>query len=174
MTKYVALLRGITPGNPSMRNDKLCAVLEELGLHDVRSVISSGNLLFESPATNPSALESMIEAAWPPKLGFASATIVRSYEDLRTLITEKPFGSREHNRSAALNVTFLKRKPAAAATPAMGKGYTIVRTYDGEVCTILDTTAAKTPQLMTDLEKLFGKEITTRTWRTVLRITDKM
>ena len=46
--RYVALLRGIGPANPNMRNEKLRGVLEELGLANVASVISSGNLLFDT------------------------------------------------------------------------------------------------------------------------------
>ncbi|MBA3630747.1 MAG: DUF1697 domain-containing protein [Actinobacteria bacterium] len=43
MKSYVALLRGIGPSNPNMRNDRLRAVFEDLGFSNVRAVISSGN-----------------------------------------------------------------------------------------------------------------------------------
>lgn len=42
MTTYVALLRGIVPLNPNMRNEKLRGVFEKLGFTNVRTVISSG------------------------------------------------------------------------------------------------------------------------------------
>lgn len=41
--KYVALLRGIAPTNPNMRNDKLREVFEKPGFKNVQTVISSGN-----------------------------------------------------------------------------------------------------------------------------------
>ena len=50
MTKYIAFLRGIGPGNPNMRNEKLRGAFEELGFKNVQSVISSGNVIFDSPA----------------------------------------------------------------------------------------------------------------------------
>ena len=78
MTKYVALIRGIGPGDPRKTNKKLCGVLQELGFTDVESVISSGNVIFESPETDSAALEEKIEAAWPRLLGFTATTIVRS------------------------------------------------------------------------------------------------
>jgi hypothetical protein len=39
---------------------------------------------------------------------------------------------------------------------------------------VIDLTSAKTPDLMIWLEKKFGKEITTRTWKTVERILNAM
>jgi uncharacterized protein (DUF1697 family) len=47
--KYVALLRGIGPSNPNMRNEKLRGVFEKLGFDNVQTVISSGNVLFQTP-----------------------------------------------------------------------------------------------------------------------------
>lgn len=66
MTKYVAFLRGIAPMNPNMRNEKLRTVMEDLGFSNVKTVISSGNILFESDEQNISKLEATIEAAWHP------------------------------------------------------------------------------------------------------------
>ena len=62
MTKYIALLRGIGPGNPNMRNDKLCGVFEKLGFSNVTPVISSGNVIFESDEINKKTLELKIES----------------------------------------------------------------------------------------------------------------
>lgn len=65
MTKYVALLRGIAPTNLNMRNDKLRGVFEKLAFENVKTVISSGNVIFESPSRRAKKLEETIEAALP-------------------------------------------------------------------------------------------------------------
>ena len=78
MTKYIALLRGIAPTNPNRRNDKLRGVFEKLGFANVKTVISSGNVVFESPSTSVRKLEDAIEKALPEELGFHSTTIIRS------------------------------------------------------------------------------------------------
>jgi uncharacterized protein (DUF1697 family) len=49
--------------NPNMRNEKLRGVFEGLGLTNVKTVISSGNVLFESPREDVPALEAEIEDA---------------------------------------------------------------------------------------------------------------
>jgi uncharacterized protein (DUF1697 family) len=107
MTKYVALLRGIGPGSPNMRNDKLRAFFEDLGFTNVKTVISSGNVIFESPSRNVKALESTIEEALPAKLGFHSTTIIGSKKQLQELFDKNPFQGMEHSQKSSLNVTFL-------------------------------------------------------------------
>jgi hypothetical protein len=54
------------------------------------------------------------------------------------------------------------------------RDYTLLGMYDGAICSVVDLTGAKTPDLMLWLEKKFGKEITTRTWKTVERIRNVM
>jgi uncharacterized protein (DUF1697 family) len=173
MTKYVALLRGIGPGNPNMRNDKLRGVFESLGFTNVRTVISSGNVLFESSDSSIPALEAMIEKAFPEQLGFTSTTIIRSAKQWQELLDKNPFTKYQHGPTTYLTVTFLKTKPGSEAKNQAlpeGKDYQMVAVYDREICFTVDTTAAKTPDLMLYLEKRFGKQITTRTWKTVERI----
>lgn len=177
MTKYVALLRGIAPTNPNMRNDRLRSVFEKLGFEKVKTVISSGNVIFESPSRSIKALEERIELAFPEELGFRSTTIIRSREQIRKIVDQSPFQGLEHSQKSSLNVTFLKRKSKIDLNfpyPVDNRDYTLLGMYDGAICSVIDLTSAKTPDLMTWLEKQFGKEITTRTWKTVERILKAM
>ena len=88
MTEYVALLRGISPLNPNMRNEKLRGVFTRLGFKNVRTVITSGNVLFETEARNMRQLEASIEKALPQQLGFTSTVIIRSRNGSRGLPIE--------------------------------------------------------------------------------------
>jgi uncharacterized protein (DUF1697 family) len=177
MTSYVALLRGIMPANPNMHNHKLRQVFEDLGFKNVRTVISSGNVLFEADTADSQKLEAKIEAALPEKLGFNSTTIVRSRADLQKLVDRQPFGVAEHTKATNLNVTFLKTKTGSDLTfphQPPGKSYTILSSDGSQVCSTIDISGSKTPDLMTWLEKQFGKTISTRTYQTVQRILAKM
>src|SRR5688572_19557075 len=102
--KYVALLRGIGPGTPNMRNDKLRGVFEGLGFKNVQSVISSGNIIFETDAIDVKSLETKIEKQWP-RLGFNSTTIIRSQKQLQALVDADPFKGLTHGSSSYLLVT---------------------------------------------------------------------
>src|SRR5687768_10214571 len=54
------------------------------------------------------------------------------------------------------------------------RDYTLLGMYNSAIYSVIDLTGAKTPDLMLWLEKHFGKEITTRTWKTVERIRNVM
>ena len=56
------------------------------------------------------------------------------------------------------------------ATPAPRPDAHVVAVRDQAVFTVFDTTTGTTPRLMADLEKLYGRRITTRTWKMVHRI----
>jgi len=175
--KYVALLRGIGPGNPNMRNDKLRGVFEALGFSNIQSVISSGNVLFESEEKDARELEKRIEREWPKQLGFNSTTIVRSQQQLEELIKLNPFGRLEHGPKSYLLATFFQ-KPTKIdfklpyAPP--GKTYTLIDADESTLFTVTNNTVVKTTDLMTWLEKKFGKEISSRTWKTLTRIHQKL
>lgn len=171
--RYVALLRGIAPMNPNMRNEQLRGVFEKLGFENVQTVLSSGNVVFDSPNTNGRALEETIEKALPEELGFTSTTILRSQEQLQRLIDKDPFAGLEHSQKTSLNVTFVKRMPETDIEfpyQDEGLGYILLGNYDGAILSVLDLTNSKAPRLMSLLERKIGKEITTRTWKTVERI----
>jgi uncharacterized protein (DUF1697 family) len=177
MAKYVALLRGIAPTNPNMRNDKLRGVFEKLGFENVKTVISSGNVVFESPSRSMRKLEESIEKALPEELGFKSTTIIRSQGQLQKLVDQNPFKRRQHSQKSSLNVTFLKKKRRTGIKfphKIDNRDYELLGMYDGAICSVIDLTSAKTPDLMLWLEKKLGKEITTRTWKTVERILKAM
>lgn len=169
--KYVALLRGIMPQNPNMRGEKLRGVLEKLGFENVKTVINSGNVVFDSRSTSSNALEKKIEAAWPKELGFKSCTIIRSQEELKALYKRKPFKTNVHSPKNYLTVTFFKNHSSKLRTlPRKGPGFTVRGIFKREICTAVDTTHSGTPEMMRDFEKQFGKEMTTRTWKTLERI----
>src|ERR687892_1065951 len=90
--KYAALLRGIGPSNPNMRNEKLREVFRKLGFQNVQTVISTGNVLFESTSRGVKTLEATIEEAIQQQLDFISTTIIRSHQQLNHLIGDNPFG----------------------------------------------------------------------------------
>jgi uncharacterized protein (DUF1697 family) len=177
MTKYVALLRGIGPTNPNMKGDKLRALFEELGFSNVRTVITSGNVIFTSHSADTNNMAKVIEEALPAKLGFTSTVIIRSQGQLQKLVDRDPYKGQVHNQKAYLLVTFFKRIPEIKIKlphKPEGKPYKLLGRIDDAVYGSVDLTTGKTPDYMSWLEKQFGKDITSRTLNTVQRILIKM
>ena len=156
-----------------MTNDRLRGVFEALGFSNVQSLLSSGNIIFSS-ITPPS--ESDIERAIEQQLGFFRPVIVRSQDGLRHLLNLKPFGNSEHSHKNYTLVTFLKDAqptlPFDIPLQNIDGSFDIIG-YDKKtraIFSVTDHTAVKTPNVMTWLEKQLGKDITSRTWKTVERI----
>ncbi len=172
MAAYVALLRGIAPSNPKMRNAELRKVFEVLAFDDVRTVISSGNVLFSTDKQSASALESRIEDALHDHLGAPCATILRSQGQIARLARSDIFDPYDDGPTQRCNVTFLKRRPSASQRPPEnGTGVEILAVRSQAVFSVVDTTTSGSPELMARVEKTYGPEnVTTRTWRTVHRI----
>src|SRR5579884_2650758 len=125
MTKYVAMLRGIGPGNPNMTGLKFQSFFEGLGFSGVQVVLASGNIIFESPSNDVESLAQLIEEALPQKLGFSRSVIIRSETELRHLMDQDPFHGIEqnHNKGIYLLITFFRGKTKAGTdiSPYSGK-----------------------------------------------------
>jgi len=174
MATYVALLRGIGPMNPNMKPKRLKWGFEKMGFKNVETVISSGNVVFESKA-KPAALEKKIEKALPKILKFSSTTIVRSKEELEKLVARDPYKGAEHNAKHYTLVTFFKEHSGKLRTmPRKGPGFKVMGIFKREVCVVIDLKNLHTPDMMTKFEKEYGKAQTSRTWKTVNRILARM
>ncbi|MFO7299472.1 MAG: DUF1697 domain-containing protein [Actinomycetes bacterium] len=173
MAWYAALLRGIAPTNPAMSNANLRAVAAAEGLESVATVISSGNLVFETER-DPAEVEAALEAAWPRELGFESMTTLRSREDLEAIVALDPFRGLEHGPRSYLLVTFAKHPLPSTFWDAAEQGIDLVGRTDREVFTVTDTTIREGSATMSLLESGVGKQITSRTWLTVGRILARM
>jgi uncharacterized protein (DUF1697 family) len=172
MVTYVAFLRGINSGlNPTLKMDVLKEVFEELGFQNVKTVIASGNVIFDAEPTNQMELEQTIEKALPKAIGFESATIVYKLADLKRLFKLDPFKGIKTTPSTRQFVTFLK-KPPRVSQKLSGNSFEIIKKSGRALFSVLDL-AGTTPNLMKVLDKEFGKTNTTRSWQTIEKIIQK-
>ena len=167
MPRYVAFLRGVSPMNAKMADLKRC--FEAAGFTDVKTVLSSGNVVFDARAKPETALARAAEAAMAKRLGRTFVTIVRSAADLQAMIDTDPFATFRPSPNAKRIVTFLRDSHAGALSlPIATDGVEMLATTGREVF-ITYLPNPKGPVFMTLIEKTFGVNVTTRTWDTVRR-----
>ena len=165
MASYVAFLRGISPMNAKMSDLKRC--FETAGFTDVRTVLSSGNVVFGARTAAAGALERKAETAMARELGRTFRTIVRPVTALRELLEADPFAPFRLPANAKRVVTFLREpQEAKLALPIESDGARIVAMNGTEVFSAY-VPSPRSPVFMTLIEKTFGTEVTTRTWDTV-------
>ena len=165
MPRYAAFLRGVSPMNAKMPELKRC--FEQAGFGNVKTVLASGNVVFDSRAGSELALARRIEAAMDKHLDRNFYTIVRSVDVLRELIESDPYKAYRLSADAKRIVTFLRqpRKPVPTL-PAEVEGARILAVDGSEIFTAYVPQPGN-PAFMRLIEKTFGAEITTRTWDTV-------
>jgi uncharacterized protein (DUF1697 family) len=92
MTVYVALLHSIVLG-PDRRlvMADLRAMAEGLGFRSTRTLVATGNLIFEGDDAPLSAIEDQLETAFHARFGKHVDIILRSAEDWRRVAAGNPF-----------------------------------------------------------------------------------
>lgn len=165
MPRYVAFLRGVSPMNAKMPALKRC--FEAEGFSDVRTLLSSGNVVFSAGSLSLATLERRAEKAMQSELSRAFDTIVRSTEYLQELIESDPFAEFSLPPTAKRVITFLRR-PAETdlKLPIERDGASILKFTGSEVLAAY-VPSPKGPVFMSLLERTFGTSITTRTVDTV-------
>jgi uncharacterized protein (DUF1697 family) len=167
MEHYAAFLRGVGPTNAQM--PALRRAFEKAGFSDVRTLLSSGNLVFSAKKTPVAYLQRTAESAMQESLGKTFLTVVRSIDDLRELLGSDPFKGHRLAAEAKRVVTFLRDAPPAVKLPIELDGACIVTLRGREAFTAYVPRPGD-PVFMKLIEKTFGKAQTTRTWQTVEKV----
>ena len=165
--RYAAFLRGVSPTNAKM--PELQRALEAVGFEDVKTLLSSGNIVFDAPKASNGALEVKVEAAIAKSVGKSFLSIVRSIDELRALIDSDPFKGVRMKPDAKRVVTFLRNPPTGLKLPIELDDARVLRLAGNTLFTVY-VPNAKGPVFMTLIEKAVGKVQTTRTWQTVEKV----
>lgn len=143
-----------------------------LGFENVKTVLASGNVIFDAVEADGRGLSREIEAGLRKTAGYEVGVIVRSGEEIERMVEEDPFRGITITPGTRLYVTFLKEK--LASTPSLPPGpaaFRVLRVTDGEVFSVLTLSErGRTIDAMGVIEKAFGRDVTTRNWNTVVKI----
>lgn len=173
MVTYVAFLRGINVGgNKLVKMEDLKKAFEALGFTNFKTVLASGNILFETKQKDVPGLTKKIEEKLQSALKKEIGVLVRTIDNIKELLGENPFKKVVVTPQTRLYVTFLSDKPTTIAKSA--EGFVILKSTQTEVCTVLTISPDRdSTKLMQILEKTYGKKITTRNRNTLLKIAAK-
>lgn len=116
MPTHIALLRAVNVGGTGkLPMEELRALCVKAGFTDVRTYIASGNLLFSSPLGEKQA-KAKLEALLEKKLGKPCAVMMRSKDELKSVVQGNPFPEAAPNQ---LLIVFLDEQPAKDALAAV-------------------------------------------------------
>lgn len=174
MAQLVAFLRGINLGKRTVKMDDLRRAFADMGLNNARTLIASGNVLFDAEPSPE--LIGKIEAGLLSAFGFEVDTIIRSIDELRQMQEHQPFKGRVAGKDCKFYVFFLA-KPVAETLklPENQPGdFEILSAKGGEVYAVAHRMASGRFGPGLDLlGKATGKAATNRNWNTILRLLEK-
>jgi len=119
MKRHIALLRGINVGKAKrVPMADLRALMESLGYANVRTLLNSGNAVFDARAGTPANHARKLRAAILERIGVDCEVIVKTADDLAAAIAEHPL-RRHANDDARLLVMFVQDASALAELKAL-------------------------------------------------------
>jgi len=112
MNKYVAFLRAINvAGHAKVKMNDLKQAFIAAGCKDVRTVIQSGNVIFDAPERDTESRIQEIQNKLCELLGTQAAVMYRTLREIEDIVKTASFKNIETDSDTKLYVAFLSRKP---------------------------------------------------------------
>ncbi len=175
---YIAFLRGINVGgHHKVPMAELQKEMAKLNFENVVTLLNSGNIVFDAIPDDTENLEKRISEHLEKTFGFPIPTIIRHSESILSLLSTDPFKNITVTKDIRLYVSFLSKDSELDMQlpwTSDDNSYKILSIIDNTIVSVLDLSVSQTPKAMEVLEKRFGKDITTRNWKTIQRIEKKL
>jgi len=177
MAAQIALLRGINVGGKSMvAMAELRVMLEALGFGGVRTLLQSGNVVFETRAkASDAAIEKKLEAEAAMRFGRPIDFFVRDAKAWAQVIAKNPFPAEAKRNPGHLVLLALKDAPSAAAVKALQaaiKGRETVHAIGRHAYIVYPDGIGHSKLTNAVIEKALATRATGRNWNTVLKIAE--
>jgi uncharacterized protein (DUF1697 family) len=174
--RYVALLRAVNVGGAALPMAQLREVCGALGWRRVQTYIQSGNVVFDADAA-PAELEAALEQAVEERFGFRRPVIVRSAARWAAYAAGSPFPGQEKAQPNTLLLGVAKApvaEGAAAAIEARGTAGEQVRQVKDALWLWFPNGSGASKVTPSVIDKAAGSPVTTRNWRTVLKLQEML
>ena len=172
MEIFIALFRGINVGgNNILPMKELVAVLESLGLQDIKTYIQSGNVIFRSKVVDTAPLARKIGAAIKKSHGFEPQVLLLDSAVLDKVIRGNPYPEAEAVPNT-LHVNFLAAIPPKPDLKALEKIRAASERFhlSGDVLYLHAPDGIGRSKLAVGMERLLGVPMTSRNWNTVRKL----
>jgi len=116
--RYVALLRAVNVGGRKVTMAELKQATAKLGYANARTLVASGNLIFDAKAVAPAKLEAALEKAIETRFGLFSEVMVRNPADWASILKANPFLKKAKEDPAHLVCLVCKEAPDAGLLTA--------------------------------------------------------
>jgi uncharacterized protein (DUF1697 family) len=167
------LLRGINVGgHRSVGMTDLRNFLTQLGFDEVRSLLQSGNLVFDSKTRTGAELERFLEAEALKQFALEIDFFVRTPEEWKSIIRQNPFRKEAELDPAHTLLLLVKSAPDAESVLALEAeiaGDEVVRAKGRQLYVFYPNGIGRSRFTNAVIERKIGR-CTGRNWNTVLKL----
>jgi uncharacterized protein (DUF1697 family) len=168
----VALLRGVNVGSAKrVAMADLRALVEGLGYSGVRTLLNSGNVVYDAPGVAPAKAAARIEKALAADLGVSSRIVALSAAELDAALAVDPLAAVADNPSRLLVAVPADARARTALEPlaeqdwapeafALGARLAYLWCPDGVIASKLSAAVGR----------LLGDAVTSRNWTTMVKL----
>jgi uncharacterized protein (DUF1697 family) len=171
MSSWAGLLRGINVGKAKrIAMADLRAIVEQAGYTKVRTLLNSGNVVFEGPKGDAARIASRLEAAIEKGVGFHSRVVVVDGSVMDTVVREQTLTHADN--PSRLLVAFVQDRDRLKALDELG-----TRDWGDETMAVgthaayvwMPAGVLESP-MFEHVAKVLGNHMTTRNWATVQKL----
>ena len=174
MPTQIALLRGINVGGHNrIAMSDLKELLAELGFPGAKSLLQTGNLIFECDNRTGADLQRNLEVEIEGRLGLLVDCVIRTADQWRSVVSRNPFPKEAQRDPGHLLIMFFKLAPQAQLLKALQLNIPGPERIcaDGRQLYLVYPDGIRRSKLTNSLiERKLGLRGTARNWNTVLRL----
>jgi uncharacterized protein (DUF1697 family) len=175
MKTFISILRGINvSGQKLIRMTDLKALYEDLNFTSVNTYIQSGNVIFAyDQDITIKELSGKIENAILKKFGYHVPVIIRTIDEMKSIILANPFQNSSGYIPEKLYITFLEEKPPLADIEKINHFEFLPDKFiivEREIYLNCAAGYGTTKLSNTFFENKFKMRATTRNWKTVNKL----
>ncbi len=174
MTIQIALLRAVNLGSHNkVGMTALRELVAEIGFPGARTLLQSGNLVFEAGIHAGIRLEGALEQAAKERLGLETDFFVRSASEWQAILAANPFGEEAKRAPNHLVVMLLKSAPSrkqVAALEGAITGRELVHAKSRQVYLVYPDGIGRSKLTAALIERKLGTRATGRNWNTALKL----
>jgi uncharacterized protein (DUF1697 family) len=176
MTIQIALLRAVNVGGRgAVAMSDLRDFIAALGFKEARSLLQSGNLVFDAGWQAGPALERLLEREAAKRLALRTDFFVRNAKELEAIVSENPFRKEARDDPGHLVVMFLKEAADVDAVEALRaaiKGREVIRVAGRHLYVVYPDGIGRSRLTNAVIEGKLGTRGTGRNWNTVLKLVE--
>ena len=173
MSVIVALLNAVNVGGRKAPSAALKVLCADLGWKRAETLLASGNVIADIGRTTPASATSQLEKAIHDAFGFDCTVIVRSGDDLDSVIARQPYAEFQPSLLLTHVLPAAPSRAAIAALDGFNKGREDYVIDGREVFIRYESGVADSKLTAPVLKRTLGMVGTARNWNTVEKLRDR-